>query len=629
MKLRILWIGSRVTFALAGLASAQPAADPPTRVARLNYLDGSVSFRPGNLQEWAPATLNFPLSTGDHLWTDRNAHAELHVGATAIHMAPWTALNVMRLDDGVTQLSVAEGTLYLRIPRLDEGESIEVDTPNGSLSVVRPGAYRVNVDAGNDATSFIVRTGEAEVSGGGKVTPVHVGQMIQLVANADVASIQDAPPPDPWEDWCVGRDSLSERALEVSESYVTPEMEGAEDLGSYGDWSTDGSYGAVWIPRHLPAGWAPYRNGHWAYVGPWGWTWIDDAPWGFAPFHYGRWVRLDSGWMWVPGNRILHPVYSPAMVAFVASSASRSGRVSAWIPLAPGEMFRPGYRATEQYVRRINLPEGRNLTRAPAAELSYANRLYGVAVPLEAFTGARAVSSATVRFPDATRPAMPDASPSRESFLGRRIPSSRIVASPPSQVTERAVIVRRELPPDVQPAAPIRGAVRAPETAPVAAAPPDRTERRDDTQPDAAPTVYLSLPPARQQRQEEARHESPTPVQRHEEAAAPALVPARREETRREVSVPTPQRHEETRHEAAAPAPQRHEETRHETAAPAPQRHEEARHEAPPAAAPQRHEETRHEAPAAAPQRHEESRPSPAPDRAQDKKDDSGSSRKK
>src|SRR5262249_9175365 len=159
---------------------------------------------------------------------------------------------------------------------------------------------------------------------------------------------QDAPQPDPWEDWCVARDALAERALEVSESYVTPEMEGAEDLGAYGDWSTDGSYGAVWVPRNLPAGWAPYRHGHWAYVAPWGWTWIDDAPWGFAPFHYGRWVKLDSGWMWVPGNRVLHPVYSPAMVAFVGSGASRSGRITAWIPLAPGEMFRPPYRASEQ-----------------------------------------------------------------------------------------------------------------------------------------------------------------------------------------------------------------------------------------------------------------------------------------
>ena len=49
-------------------------------------------------------------------------------------------------------------------------------------------------------------------------------------------------------------------------------------------------YGTVWFPHVTIVGWAPYRYGHWAWISPWGWTWVDDAPWGFAPFHYGRWV---------------------------------------------------------------------------------------------------------------------------------------------------------------------------------------------------------------------------------------------------------------------------------------------------------------------------------------------------
>src|SRR5207245_1389824 len=74
---------------------------------------------------------------------------------------------------------------------------------------------------------------------------------------------------------------------------------------------------AVWVPRSMIVGWAPYRYGHWAWVDPWGWTWIDDAPWGFAPFHYGRWVYVDGGWGWVPGHVVARPVYAPALVAFV------------------------------------------------------------------------------------------------------------------------------------------------------------------------------------------------------------------------------------------------------------------------------------------------------------------------
>ena len=67
-------------------------------------------------------------------------------------------------------------------------------------------------------------------------------------------------------------------------------MTGYEDLDEYGDWSYVAGYGMCWRPRVVVAGWAPYRFGHWVWVGPWGWTWVEDEPWGFAPFHYGRWA---------------------------------------------------------------------------------------------------------------------------------------------------------------------------------------------------------------------------------------------------------------------------------------------------------------------------------------------------
>ena len=47
----------------------------------------------------------------------------------------------------------------------------------------------------------------------------------------------------------------------------------------------------MWMPNGVAADWAPYRYGHWVWISPWGWTWVDDASWGFAPFHYGRWVQ--------------------------------------------------------------------------------------------------------------------------------------------------------------------------------------------------------------------------------------------------------------------------------------------------------------------------------------------------
>lgn len=47
--------------------------DPPSRVARLNYMDGSVSFQPGGENDWVTAVLNRPLVTGDNLWADEDS----------------------------------------------------------------------------------------------------------------------------------------------------------------------------------------------------------------------------------------------------------------------------------------------------------------------------------------------------------------------------------------------------------------------------------------------------------------------------------------------------------------------------------------------------------------------------
>src|ERR1700736_3610649 len=118
-----------MVLAFAGIASAQEPVDPPSRVARLNFLAGNVSFRPGNVEEWGAATMNYPLTTGDHLWTDDQGGAELHVGSAALRLAGSTAFEVLNLDDRITQVSVAQGFMNIRLRHLEDGEIFEVDTP--------------------------------------------------------------------------------------------------------------------------------------------------------------------------------------------------------------------------------------------------------------------------------------------------------------------------------------------------------------------------------------------------------------------------------------------------------------------------------------------------------------------
>src|SRR3954454_19788356 len=120
---------------LAGLAVAAAPCGPdaPGRAARLSYVFGAVSFRPGIAEEWAPATVNYPLSTGDHLWTAAEAQAEVTVGLTAGHLAPETGFFLSWLDDTAFHMGLAEGALNIRIPRMNEGETVEVETPYGKF----------------------------------------------------------------------------------------------------------------------------------------------------------------------------------------------------------------------------------------------------------------------------------------------------------------------------------------------------------------------------------------------------------------------------------------------------------------------------------------------------------------
>src|SRR5213593_3447600 len=176
--------------------------DPPGRVGRLSFLAGPVSFRPASLDDWGAATINYPLTTGDHLWTDLDARAEITVGSSAIRLGQETAFGFLALDDRTTQIRLSQGALSVRLRDLDEDEVFEIDTPNGAVSLLRPGEYRVDVDSTGDTTTVTVRHGEAEVTASGSAFSVHAEQTA-LVVGGDSPSydVQNAIRSDDWEDW--------------------------------------------------------------------------------------------------------------------------------------------------------------------------------------------------------------------------------------------------------------------------------------------------------------------------------------------------------------------------------------------------------------------------------------------
>jgi hypothetical protein len=440
------------------VSSASALADPPERVARISFIGGPVSFRPASLDEWSVASVNYPLTIDDHLWTDRGARTELQLGSSVVRVAPFSELSVLNLDDQTAQLRLTQGTVSVRIRSLADTEVFEIDTPSGAVSLVQPGLYRVDVNEAGDSIVVTVRQGEAQVTTGSTFSVLGEQSAVLTGIDAPQSDVRPAVRIDEFEDWCLTRDRRAENVQTAR--YVSPAVIGYEDLEANGTWQTLPDYGPVWMPR-VSAEWVPYRFGRWAWVEPWGWTWIDDASWGFAPFHYGRWAFLPArGWAWVPGTIVARPVYAPALVAFVGGSNwSASFRLGtgpvAWFPLGPREVFVPVYRVTPAYVQRVNVQHvtNVNVTNINVTNITYVNR--GVpgavtAVSRETFVQARPVGGAAVAVSREQLQAAsvvgtaPPVAPQRVSVAGQ----SQARAAMPSQAAiSRRVVVKTAPPP--------------------------------------------------------------------------------------------------------------------------------------------------------------------------------------
>src|ERR1700756_5771473 len=375
MKTRALkWLFLVPLIFIFVLTAAKPAVaqddgdDPPSRVARWSYSNGQVSFSPGGTDDWVGATVNRPMTTGDKLWTDQGGRAELHVGSAVIRLAGQTGFSFLNLDDRIMQIRVTEGSINLRVLRLDDQESIEVDTPNLAFSVLRPGRYRINVNEAGDTTVINVPEGTGEVTGGGSAYTLHPGdQGIFTGTDSLNADLESANGDDDFDRWCTQRDYREEHA--VARRYVSDDVIGYEDLDENGGWRQVPEYGTVWFPHVTVVDWAPYRYGYWAWISPRGWTWVDDAPWGFAPFHYGRWVNVRGAWGWIPcpprtvAVAYVRPVYAPALVAWVGGphfavgvGVGGGGGVNVgWLPLGPREGFVPSYHVSRTYITNVNV----------------------------------------------------------------------------------------------------------------------------------------------------------------------------------------------------------------------------------------------------------------------------------
>jgi len=462
--------GKLLIFLTAGTLMATTALladddNPPRRAARLGFMDGTVSLQPAGVDDWVSAELNRPLTTGDRLWIQDDGRAELSIGSALMRLNRRTAAAFVNLDDHITQVEISAGTLVFTIRDLTYGEAFEVDTPQLAFTVLRPGKYRIDVNEQGDATLVTVVNGEGEATAAGQAYTVLPAERVKITADPPVYTKETAPGLDPFDQWCAQRDKRDETS--VSAQYVAQDVPGVEDLDEHGIWRASPEYGEMWIPTGVPEDWAPYRSGHWDWIEPWGWTWVDDMPWGYAPFHYGRWVFVTGGWGWVPGPLGGPAIFAPALVAWLGGDGFVFGGELAigWVPLAPGELFIPGYRVSARYFEVVNV---RN-TVASRTHIrnAYANSYLNHSGPRSGFLNEHARGGTTVVPHDAMASGKPvmksmvspskgtlafksyqqnaSVAPRRESVAGGR---ASTFARPPAGLTNRAIMTKVAPPAD-------------------------------------------------------------------------------------------------------------------------------------------------------------------------------------
>ena len=389
--------------------------DPPSRVGRMARLLGTVSFHSTGETDWRPAAMNYPVTSGDAFWTQPSSAAEVDMGQAYLALDQSTEFDVEVLDDRSVQATQPQGAIFLRVRTMATDDVYRIATPRGAVAITAPGAYEIVAGDADHPTTVTVVEGAARIDSTNASLTLAAKQTGRIEGASNFAISVVPALTDPFLAARLADERRAIRpvqATRVAPPAVVAAMTGGNELSAVGDWSDSPQYGAIWYPP-VAKTWVPYRNGHWGYVAPWGWTWIDDASWGFAPSHYGRWVQEGPRWGWIPAERAARdqprerPVYAPALVSFISIGvgvAIGTGRGDApdrahgsvgWVPLGPREAYVPPYKTSDRYARAVNV--GNVTTINNVTNVTTVNNLMNrgavTVVPVAAMTGSQPVAA--------------------------------------------------------------------------------------------------------------------------------------------------------------------------------------------------------------------------------------------
>jgi len=284
------------------------------RVARISFIRGDVQIKHADSDQWEKAVLNLPVIEGDELTTGPDSRFEIQFNTSAhLRVAANSYLKISSLKDDGIAASLPEGSLSVTLTKFDsDKEFFEIDGPRTTVSIQKPGRYRIDSGkAGDqDIRVSVADKGEARVysSNSGftlrndRSALIHIdGALAGEWETGDTARYVDE-----FDQWSTDRDVVIAKRIDSAYygKYYDQDIYGADELTDYGSWVHTRDYGYIWRPFRNSTinyvDWSPYRYGHWRWLPAYGWTWVNDEPWGWATYHHGRWIWYNGGWYWSP-----------------------------------------------------------------------------------------------------------------------------------------------------------------------------------------------------------------------------------------------------------------------------------------------------------------------------------------
>ena len=306
------------------------APDVTARVSRISFIRGDAQIRRSGIEEWEKASLNLPVVEGDEILTEAGARVEIQFdNHRHLRLAENSLLKIVNLKDEGIAVSLSLGTLNLRITSFDKEKFyFEIDAPKTTIAVQRAGTYRVDAGKAGDTEIRVAAMdgGEARVYSDNAGFTLKNGRSSRIYIDGPTLgeweTIAASRSIDEFDEWSSDRDSAIAKRLRDAyyDRYYDQDIYGADDLNDHGAWLHTRDYGYVWRPHSssisVYADWSPYRYGHWRWMPPYGWTWVNDEPWGWATYHHGRWIWDSGYWSWSPYGyyRTSRSWWRPALV---------------------------------------------------------------------------------------------------------------------------------------------------------------------------------------------------------------------------------------------------------------------------------------------------------------------------